>query len=121
MKNDLWYAGEGFWVVYCEDAGIITEFKKIKALQESAVYFHYRGKGKHASQFKFQQGEPLERGKCLLSYVCARLHFDFSAALELYRNNDSTPYLEKYPVGFYQLELFPEYYLAKPAKTRSRQ
>jgi hypothetical protein len=110
MKNDLWYAGDGFWVVYCEDPGIIAEFKKLEEMQESAAYFHFRARGKRASQFRFHQGEILERGRCLLSYVCSRLHFDFSAVLELYRNNDSTPYMEKYPESFYQLELFPEKY-----------
>jgi hypothetical protein len=110
MKNDLWYAGEGFWVVYCEDADTIAEFKKIKEMQVAATYYHFRGKGKRASQFRFPQGEKLERGQCLLSYVCSRLHLDFSAALELYRNNDSTPYMEKYPDASFQLELFPEKY-----------
>lgn len=110
MKNDLWYAGDGFWVAYCEDAGVIAEFKKLKEMQESATYFHFRARGKRASQFRFYQGENLKRGECLLSYVCSRLHLDFSAALELYRNNDSTPYIEKYPDLIYQLELFPEKY-----------
>jgi hypothetical protein len=116
MKNDLWYAGEGFWVAYCEDAGIISEFKKLKEMQVSATYFHFKARGKHASQFRFHQGETLERGRCLLSYVCSRLHMDFSAALELYRNNDSTPYLEKYPGSSYQLELFPEKYQGNSKK-----
>jgi len=116
MKNDLWYAGEGFWVAYCEDADIIAEFKKIKGMQVSATYFHFRAKGKRASQFRFLQGEQLERGQCLLSYVCARLHLDFSAALELYRNNDSTPYMEKFPDATYQLELFPEKYRGNSRK-----
>lgn len=110
MKNDLWYAGEGFWVAYCEDAETIAAFKKIKEMQVSATYFHFRARGKRASQFRFHQGEILERGKCLLSFVCSRLHLDFYAALELYHNNDSTPYLEKYPDSSYQLELFPEKY-----------
>lgn len=119
MKNDLWYAGEGFWVVYCEDDSIIADFKKIKEMQETAAYYYYRARGKHASQFKFHQGEILKRGQCLLSYVCSRLHLDFSAALELYRNNDSTPYLEKYPNSSYQLELFPEQYRGNSKKSGS--
>lgn len=110
MKNDLWYAGEGFWVAYCEDADTIAEFKKIREMQETAAYFHFRARGKRASQFRFHQGETLERGQCLLSYVCSRLHLDFYGALELYRNNESTPYMEKYPDATYQLELFPEKY-----------
>lgn len=110
MKNDLWYAGDGFWEAYCEDAEIIAEFKKLKEMQVSASYYHFKARGKQASQFRFHQGDLLERGRCLLSYVCSRLHINFSTALELYRNNDSTPYHEKYPGSSYQLELFPEKY-----------
>lgn len=115
MKNDLWYVGNGFWVVYSEDGGIIAEFKNIKEMQISATYYHYRKGGIRAAQFNFHQGKDLSRGHCLLSYVCSRLHLDFAAAVALCKNNDSTPYSEKYPHNAYQLELFPEGPASTPA------
>lgn len=108
MKNDLWYLGKGYWVAYSEDSEIIAEFKSIKEMQLTATYFHYRKGGIRAAQFSFHQGKELIRGRCLLSYVCSRLHLDFAAAVALYKNNDSTPYSEKYPQRAYQLELFSE-------------
>jgi len=108
MKNDLWYLGKGFWTAYTEDGGIIVEFKNIKEMQLSATYYHYRKGGIRAAQFNFHQGEQLVRGRCLLSYVCSRMHLDFAAAVALCRNNDSTPYAQKYPQRACQLELFLE-------------
>lgn len=108
MKNDLWYVGNGYWVVYSEDSELIAEYKNSKEMQLTATYYHYRRSGIRAAQFYFHQGKELRRGQCLLGYVCSRMHFDFDAAVALYRNNDSTPYSGKYPQSAYQLELFPE-------------
>lgn len=122
MKNDLWYVGNEYWVVYTEYSDMITEFKNSKDMQLAATYFHYRRGGIRAAQFNFHQGNDLRRGHCLLWYVCSRMHFDFDAAVTLYRNNDSTPYSGKYPQSTYQLELFPEFTsmpLKKAKKHRS--
>lgn len=108
MKNDLWYLGNGNWVAYSEDYEIIAEFRDSKEMQLTATYYHYRKGGIRAAQFNFHQGKELSRGKCLLWHVCSLIHFDFRKALTLYRNNDSTPYTEKYPKDAYQLELFQE-------------
>jgi hypothetical protein len=108
MKNDLWYLGNGNWVAYSEDCDTIAVFKGLKEMQLTATYYHYRKGGIRAAQFKFHQGKDLSRGKCLLQHVCSLMHFDFRKALALYRNNDSTPYTEKYPKEAYQLELFQE-------------
>lgn len=116
MKNDIWYVGNGYWVAYSEDSEIIAEFKNSKEMQLSATYFHYRKGGIRAAQFNFHQGKEMRRGQCLLSYVCSRMHFDFAAALALYRNNDSTPYSAKYPRNTYQLELFSECRALTPVK-----
>lgn len=116
MKNDLWHIGNGQWVAYSEDSTIIAEFKAVKEMQLAATYFHYRKGGIRAAQFHFHQGSELIRGRCLLWYVCSRMHFDFGSAVALYRNNDSTPYSEKFPQIACQLELFPELNVSKPVK-----
>mgnify|MGYP005838963503 CR=1 FL=1 len=100
-------------MAYSEAPDIIAEFRNIKGMQQSATYYHYRKGGIRAAQFLFHQGEELARGRCLLSYVCSRLMFDFKAVISLCRNNDSTPYTKKYPRADYQLEMFTERRLFK--------
>ncbi len=106
--NDIWYLGEGFWVVYTEDMQAAMDFASIPDIKHVTTYYTPLGKRK-ALQFKFFQGEELKPGRCLLHYVCRTLGFDFSRVLKLTGLEPGVPYREVYGRCSYQPELFQLY------------
>ncbi|WP_066639762.1 hypothetical protein [Desulfolucanica intricata] len=116
--NDLWYIGNGYWMIYVENPELIKEFNEIKELNTAAEYFHFNRGGLKARQFVFMGGEDLVPGKCLLHQVCIKAGFDFKTACTLNKRVDGIwpSYKEQYPDNSIQMELIELQY--PPGRSR---
>ena len=114
--NDIWYVGQGFWMVYVADPLVINDFKTIPALQLITAYYS-RGK-QVAEQFSFFQGEDLRPGFCLLHYVCSKASFDYTCVLQLGKKHPGLAYREYYRYNAYQLELSDLFNTFEPKRNR---
>lgn len=117
--NDIWYLGEGIWVVYTEDMQAAMDFGSIPDMKHVTTYYDALGKRK-ALQFKFFQGPNLRPGRCLLHYACRTLGLDFSRVLNLVRVEPGVPYREVYGGYSYQPELFGLYGDFEPLRKRKK-
>ena len=79
--NDLWYAGQGKWVVYTEDRRIAARLRERGDMRLSGAYS--KDGQWLADQFVFEGGDDLRDGHCLLGVVCRLLGFDFRKARRL--------------------------------------
>ncbi len=79
--NDLWYAGQGKWVVYTEERRIAARFRDRSDMRLSGSYS--KDGQWLADQFVFEGGGDLREGHCPLGVVCRLLGFDFLKARRL--------------------------------------
>lgn len=96
--NDLWYTGNGYWMIYVESPELIKEFNKIKELHMAAEYYYFNRDGLKAKQYIFFGGDDLQQGECLLHLVCTMAGFDFKSACMLNKKVDGiwSSYQEQY-------------------------
>lgn len=116
-RHDIWYLGEGTWMVYVENMQTALDFTSIPEMKCITTYYDARGK-KKAMQFRFFQGHDLRPGFCLLHYVCRHLGLDYHKVLDGVKNTPGVPYRELYGNYSYQPDLFMLYDYYKPARKK---
>lgn len=115
--NDIWYVGDGIWVVYVDNMELAVDFASIPSMKCITTYYDAKG-NKKAMQFKFFQGDDLRPGGCLLHYVCQYLGVDYSKVLDKVKNTPGVPYREIYGNYSYQPELFKLYDFYEPDRKK---
>lgn len=118
--NDIWYLGDGIWVVYTEDMQVAMDFGSIPEMKMVTTYYDARGKRK-ALQFRFKQDSEMRPGQCLLHYACRALGLDFYRVQKLTGIEPGVPYREVYGGYSYQPELFKLYADFEPPRKRRKQ
>jgi len=117
--NDIWYLGDGVWVVYTEDMQTAMDFASIPEIKHVTTYYNGLGKRK-AMQFRFFQGSDLIPGRCLLHYACRSLGLDFNRALNLLLAEPGVPYGIAYGGYSYQPEMFNLYDDFEPKRKKRK-
>lgn len=117
--NDIWYLGDGFWMVYVDNIQVADDFASIIAMQYITTYYNAKGK-RMAVQFKFFQGHDLRPGFCLLHYACRTLGLDYSKVFALTKSTPGVPYGEMHDNYYYQSELFKLYDFYEPERTKRK-
>lgn|GEM_PF-1086346 len=117
--NDIWYLGEGVWVVYTEDMQTAMDFASIPDIKHVTTYYNALGKRK-AMQFKFFQGSDLRPGRCLLHYACRSLGLDFNRVLRLPLNEPGVPYRVAFGGHSYQPDMFHLYNDFEPQRKKKK-
>lgn len=115
--NDIWYLGNGFWMVYVDDLSVADDFKSILAMQFITAYYDTRGR-QRALQFRFYQGDDLRPGFCLLHYVSRLSGLYYYKVLDLAKRLPGPSYGELYKQYSYQPEMFDLFNAYEPIRKK---